>query len=371
MNQRRMLFVDAAAVFGGAQRSLLALLAGLKGRGLDLSLVSACEELVERAAEADIPAEFLKLRLWRRTVAGVMYAAADTLRFRAWLRTHCRARQPELLYANGIQAGLLAAMSAPNTLKLLFHHRDYRCPQRLLRTVVKRAGRTVVLSDFMLRHCRGILGLELAKRLVRVYNGFDFAELRQRAEQPSLELPADRFCVALVADMAAWKRHGLFIEALAIARRQEPAFFGVLAGGPRDPAGERLEAKLRRQAAAAGLGDDVLFCGHIPDALPLIKAVDLICSVADSEPFGRTVVEALALGTPLLIAGDGGPAEIAAGQPGVQLAEATPEAVAEGMLTAYQNRRAEAAVAADWLEQFSIQQHVDRIIKLIAELLEA
>lgn len=62
--------------------------------------------------------------------------------------------------------------------------------------------------------------------------------------------------------------------------------------------------------ARLGLGDVVIFAGFQVDASRWMQAMDIIVHASDREPFGIVVIEAMALGKPVVAGAAGGPAEV-------------------------------------------------------------
>jgi glycosyltransferase involved in cell wall biosynthesis len=68
--------------------------------------------------------------------------------------------------------------------------------------------------------------------------------------------------------------------------------------------------ELRQLVDALDLGDAVRFTGERQDVAEILGAVDVLLAPSVAEPFGRTVIEAMAMGTPVIATEIGGPAEI-------------------------------------------------------------
>jgi glycosyltransferase involved in cell wall biosynthesis len=58
-----------------------------------------------------------------------------------------------------------------------------------------------------------------------------------------------------------------------------------------------------------GVGNRVHFLGWRDDVPELLRAVDLSLLPSRDEPFGISVAESMAMGTPALVSSDGGPSE--------------------------------------------------------------
>ncbi len=367
MTGRNILFVDGSPVIGGAQRSLLALMKELAAHDVQVSLLTGSDELAEQAGKAGVESEAIPLSMWSMSLSGAVKAAGDLMRFRKVLHRRLDSSQAELVYANGVQAGLLVALTIPDHMPMVFHHRDIRCPGFAVKQAVRRSARTIVLTEYMAHKVRSQLPESAQHKLTCVYNGFDFDELRVQAEEPLAEpLPDAAIRVALVADIMPWKKHELFLQALAALKRQGHDILGVVVGGPRTNQDRVLFERLKRSADELDLAGRVLFTGRVPNAMPLIKAADCLCSVAEEEPFGRTVVEAAAVGTPIVVGGNGGPKEITNGLSTIVYSELDAADVAHAIEDAIEMPRD--LPSEQWLSRFSIQQHADGVMKLISAI---
>jgi len=148
-----------------------------------------------------------------------------------------------------------------------------------------------------------------------VYPGVALGALdATRALDPSsvrarLGLPLDRQVVGIVGRLQRWKGMHVFLDALAVLRRSRPAVHGVIVGGPHETE-PRYGEELRAQARALGIGDAVTFAGFQPNAPEWMQAMDVVVHASDHEPFGIVVIEAMALGKPVVAGAEGGPAEI-------------------------------------------------------------
>lgn len=87
--------------------------------------------------------------------------------------------------------------------------------------------------------------------------------------------------------------------------------------------------RLQEIAGELGLGDAVRFLGEREEVPEILRASDVALLPSWEEPFGRVVVEAMAMGVPVVATAIGGPAEIIRdGVDGVLVAPRQPEALA-------------------------------------------
>lgn len=124
-----------------------------------------------------------------------------------------------------------------------------------------------------------------------------------------LGLPTDRPLVGIVGRLQRWKGIHVFLDAIAAARRSVPTLHGVVVGGPHETE-PGYAGELRAQAERLGLTDAVTFAGFQSNSIEWMQAMDVVVHASDHEPFGIVVVEAMALGKPVVAGAGGGPAEI-------------------------------------------------------------
>jgi glycosyltransferase involved in cell wall biosynthesis len=132
----------------------------------------------------------------------------------------------------------------------------------------------------------------------------------RQALRADLGLPDDAIVVGIVGRLFAWKGHHLLVEALADLCADNPGIHGLFVGGGGHRADAGYEAFLERSVRERGLEGRVTFTGQVPDATPYIQAMDVFVNASSPEPFGLVVLEAMALGVPVVAVGTGGPAEI-------------------------------------------------------------
>jgi glycosyltransferase involved in cell wall biosynthesis len=152
----------------------------------------------------------------------------------------------------------------------------------------------------------------LADRIVAIHNGIDMVRFRDdlREEEKvtiraSLGAVTGELVVGLVAGFRPEKGHEYAFRALKMLLERERKVRLVLIGdGERRPYLERLAGEL-------GIGPQLVWLGLQQDPKPYISAVDLllISSVA-VETFSIAILEALAMGKPVIATDLGGTSEM-------------------------------------------------------------
>lgn len=120
---------------------------------------------------------------------------------------------------------------------------------------------------------------------------------------------AGKRLLVLPGRLVRWKGGITFLRLLAEVVLGRESIHGVLVGGPDRPR-SAFPAELERECGRLGLGERVTFAGHRSDLREWLAAAELCFNLSTHpEPFGRTVIEALSLGTPVVAFDSGGPAE--------------------------------------------------------------
>jgi glycosyltransferase involved in cell wall biosynthesis len=116
----------------------------------------------------------------------------------------------------------------------------------------------------------------------------------------------------LPARLTRWKGAELLLDAMAAL--PDKASYCVLVGA--DQGRQTYAAALVSRAERLGLGGRVRFAGHCDDMPAALMLADVVVSASlKPEPFGRAVIEAQAMGRPVVVSDHGGAAETV--QPGV------------------------------------------------------
>ncbi len=147
-----------------------------------------------------------------------------------------------------------------------------------------------------------------------------------------LGLPADRPIVGIVGRLQRWKGIHVFVEAIDNVRRSLPDVYGVIVGGKHDLepeyAGEVVNLIRKRS-----LHDHILQAGYQENVPHWMQAMDIVVHASDVEPFGMVIIEAMALGKPVVAGSAGGPREIISeGKDGLLARFGDPDALADRIL---------------------------------------
>ena len=126
------------------------------------------------------------------------------------------------------------------------------------------------------------------------------------------EFPALRGARTLttIGRLTRLKGHHAFIDLIASLSKQFDDLRGVIVGSE-DPRRRAYAQELRARIEREGLSDRIVMTGHRADVREIASVSDAVCCLsAKPESFGRTALEALRLGTPVLGWDHGGVGEI-------------------------------------------------------------
>ena len=180
----------------------------------------------------------------------------------------------------------------------------------------------------------------------------------QRQDAPVLTLPGR---------LSRLKGHEDFIELIARLKARGLPVRGLIVGGV-EPRRQRYADQLQQKVRSLGLEEGILFTGHRDDMREIYAISTLVLSLsAQPESFGRTVLEALSLGTPVVSYDHGGIGEI--------LARLYPAGLTPfGDLDALTARVGELLIAAPPAPPepaFPLQRMLDKTLALYESLLQA
>lgn len=260
--------------------------------------------------------------------------------------------------------------------RLLWHHRSDPTSFGARHLAPWLAHRIVAVSRFAAPRS---LTRSAARRCSVVHSPFDTGgEKPDRAAcrarlVAELGCPPETRLLGYVGTLEARKRPLLFVEAVAALHRCAPDLpaAGLLFGSPL----HGLDEATKDRAASLDVADRIHLMGFRYPGEPWLAALDLLLVTAVDEPFGRTLIEAMLLGTPIVAADSGGnPEAIRHGETGLLVRPDDPEAFAAASLALLEEpeRTADMADAAgrDARVRFGIDRHSGAIMRVYDELLE-
>lgn len=326
-----VLQVLPALVTGGVERGTIEIAEAIRDAGLRAIVASQGGPMVAELDALGIHHVTLPLRakspvaIWRNADALAALARREGVAL-----IHARSRAPAwsaLMAARRMGAGFVTT-----------YHGAYNegfPGKRLYNSVMARGDRVIAVSHFIAELVRARHGVP-EDRLRVIHRGVDPRRFdpdsvpaeRVAALRAAWGAPDDRPVVLLPGRLTRWKGHAVLIEAMA---RLPGNALAVLAGGGGE--GE-YRAGLVALARQHGVADRVRILGHVEALGTALLAADVVVHAStDAEAFGRTVIEAQAMGRPVVAADLGGPREtVEDGVTGWRVAPGDPAALAAALV---------------------------------------
>jgi glycosyltransferase involved in cell wall biosynthesis len=339
----RIVFLASIGKVGGAERCLLNIMAGLRSAQpeWELFLVSgSAGPLLSLAAELGVQTETLVFpqRLAKLGVSEVQSAPQKRVRRLIVLLARCvgvgfpvclyrrklskllASLNPDVVHTNGFKMHVLAVWSRPQRAALVWHFHDYLSPRPFIAAVLRLCAPKCSMSIANSLSVADDLSKAGAERfrVCTILNAIDVAQYSPDGNHLDLDklsgmphAPAGTVRIGLVATMARWKGHEVFLRALA-SLPDPLRVRGYIVGGPvYDTSGSQHSiGDLRRTAERVG-ARNVGFTGYLADTAGAMRSLDIVVHASTNpEPFGLVIAEAMACGRPVIYSEAGGAMEV-------------------------------------------------------------
>ncbi|WP_240759319.1 glycosyltransferase family 4 protein [Lichenicoccus roseus] len=319
---------------GGVERGTIEMVRAIAQAGGTPLVASAGGRMVSQVARAG--GRHVTLRLMTKDPLGIWMNAwrlARLIRRERVDLVHARSRAPAWsawLAARRTGAAFVTTWHGAYSENLPFKKR--------YNSIMARGERVIAISRFVAERLRSDYAVG-PDRLRIIPRGADLAAFdpaairgdRLHALASDWNLPFGAKVIMLAGRITPWKGHELLLRALARLPADAPDWVCVLVG-PRQREGTHANALLA-QAHELGLMKRLRFAGHCEDMPAAYALADLVVMPSlKPEPFGRVVIEAQAMGRPVLVAGHGGAMEtVEDGVSGVVFPPGDVDALAQGL----------------------------------------
>jgi L-malate glycosyltransferase len=215
-------------------------------------------------------------------------------------------------------------------------------------------------------------GIEQGKISV-IYSGIDLDSYNNiKTDYLLKEFPAiseKKVRLVNTAALTSQKDHETLLISVDILRKKFENFILLIAGEG------QLKNKLVRLCKELKLENHVFFLGFREDALSLIKFADIFLMSSRWEGLGTSIIDAMALGKPVIATITGGiPELIQDNKNGLLVPKENPRAMAEAIFNLIKNKDLQKKISGNALissRNFSIGKTVDKTIELYQELCES
>jgi glycosyltransferase involved in cell wall biosynthesis len=269
--------------------------------------------------------------------------------------------------------GLAAKLAGAS---LLWHHRGDPDAFGLRYVAPWLADRVVAVSKFASPR-PGLLSA--AKKSTVIHSPFDLQTPNQinraacRARLVAeLDCPPETKLLGYVGSLVERKRPLLFVDSIGALSGSDPhgKYIGLFLGTPFND----LDELCKTRAEGLGISDKIKLLGFRYPGEPWLAALDALLVTAVNEPLGRTLVEAMLLGTPVIATRSGGnPEAIRDNETGILVDPDDPNAFAHAITALFQHPDQIASIVsqarADANARFGTARHVTAVTQVYDQLL--
>ena len=192
------------------------------------------------------------------------------------------------------------------------------------------------------------------------------ARVCTEAIRRELDVAPGQLTFGIVGNLSEWKGQRVFLRAAKRVLETVPQARAFIIGGA-SRGREAYERELHGLAHDLAIDDRVTFTGFRSDVPELLKMLDVVVHASvRPEPFGRVIVEAMAMAKPVVATGAGGPLEIIRSEEnGFLVPPGDHDALAESIIRILRDPLLARAVGArallDAEDRFSASTHVVRM----------
>ena len=296
---------------GGVERGTIEIVRAIAQAGGTPLVASAGGRMVSQVARAG--GRHVTLRLMTKDPLGIWlnsWRLARLIRRERVDLVHARSRAPAW-------SAWLAARRTGTAFVTTWHgaYSENLPFKKHYNAIMARGQRVIAISRFVAERLHGDYAVG-PERLRIIPRGADLAAFdpaairgdRLHALASDWNLPFGAKVIMLAGRITPWKGHELLVRGLARLPAGTPEWVCVLVG-PRQREGTHANALLAL-AHELGLMKRLRFAGHCEDMPAAYALADVVVVPSlKPEPFGRVVIEAQAMGRPVLVAGHGGAME--------------------------------------------------------------
>lgn len=285
------------------------------------------------------------------------------------LREIIRKEDIDIVHARSRIPALIAyfASKATNRVFITTAHGYYK--KHILSSVMTWGRYVIVASNIMAKYMVRDFGVPY-ERIRMIPRGVDLERFKFRGIK---EKKTGEFVIGMISRITTLKGHADFIRAISIVSRQIPQLKVVIAGeAPKDKYREDLELLTR----GLGLSKTIEFLGAREDVPAIMAGLDVLVSATITpEAFGRVIIEAQAIGVPVVSTEVGGIVDIVEDEKtGLLCSPQNPRDMAEKILRLYKDNELSAGIVKEARgrveSNFNLEKMMSRTLAVYDEALK-
>jgi glycosyltransferase involved in cell wall biosynthesis len=331
----KLLYLNASSQLGGAERNLIDTICAVQDRdpsieitvlitATDGPIVAELDRLGIKIVLLELPSKIAQLgdsglKGQNNPLVSIISFArnlsllGEFISYWQQLKRSISQISPDVIHSNGMKTHLLGASLGIST-PIIWHLHDFigsrLLVKQLLKLFVNRASAAIAISQSIADDWQAVfpsLHIEL------IYNAIDIDRYKP---QVSIR-DSQHLNIGLVATYALWKGHDIFIQAIGHLTKRRPELqstvkFYIIGGAIYETARSQYSrSQLQQLARDLNVEDWLVFIDFQQDIVSAYNMLDIVVHASTQpEPFGRTIVEAMACEKAVIVAQAGGAAEL-------------------------------------------------------------
>ena len=180
-------------------------------------------------------------------------------------------------------------------------------------------------------------------KITRIYNAVDLKEFDEgkcdnKVLREKWDVEDNDFVVAIASRVIPIKGHITFIKAAALVLNKYPEMKFVVIGDTNYFNDSSYYQSLLELSCFLNIESEIKFVGQENNIPLMMSNIDILVLCCPDEPFGRVVIEAMAMKKPVIAPNTAGPSEIVIdGQTGYLIMPENPEKLADAIIKVYQS----------------------------------
>ena len=345
-SKSNILYLDSGSGIGGGQRSLLLLLnlldkdrftpfVGCLG---DSPFAAEAEKTEARVVPLSLPAAHNKTDKVRRFTLGDLLEDLRQLKVILQLHRMVKRNAIDLIHANSLSVALLGGIVARiNRIPILMHKR-YATSYGVLDRICERLLHRVILVSKATRW-----NFAPTAKQTLIYNGVDLDAFQASPEEVQdlrAELLPDASDASIVAGVVTriTPEKGIHFLVRAIAALKGLSLMTgtdiklLIVGGPYFQKDIDYMNALKQEVADLGVEDSIIFTGFLSDTRVVTSLLDIVLVPSIiPEACPRTIIEAMAVGKPVIATPLGGSKELVTPDTGILVPPEDASAIADAI----------------------------------------
>lgn len=347
---------------GGVEKGTVEVARDLSLKGHKAVVVSAGGVLEKNLVSAG--AKHYKMPIGKKDIVamiGCYFKLREIIRKEDIDIVHARSRIPALV-------GYFAARKEKRTF-ITTAHGQYR--KHLVSKVMGWGKIVIVASDVMARHMRETFGVS-DEKLVLISRGVDLDDFSFSPHRNNENTPVK---IGMICRFTQLKGHLDFLEALAIVSKKLPGIKAVMMGHIGEDNVDYIK-KINNSARRLSLAGILELRNSDKDVVGTLRELDIFVSAnREQEAFGRSIIEAQAVGVPVVATRVGGVVEtINDKKTGLLCEPGNPYDMAEKIIELAVDPGARHGIALQArnsvVENYSVQKMLDSVIDAYEKVLK-